>query len=122
MILTDKTNAWLELRTELESERIFPLLRSAFLNSDLRNSRNTFCQSDDYEKISAKHSSRLFLWTQPRYYSFFQMGIEYRAAARLERAGGPMTESRSWTVVVKEKAGLTPPASPPRKTIEVPLV
>lgn len=95
VILTDKTNAWLELRTGLKN---------------------------DYEKISAKHSSRLFLWTQPRYYGFFQMGIEYRAAVRLERAGGPMAESRSWTSVVKEKAGLTPPATPPRKTIEVPLV
>lgn len=119
--MTDKTNTWLELRTGLESKRILPTLPSAFLNSDLRNSCNIFCQSADYEKISAKHSSRLFLWTQPRYYSFFQMGIEYRAAIRLERAGGPMAEPRSWTSVVKEKAGLTPPASPPRKSIEVPL-
>jgi len=77
--------------------------------------------SDDYEKISAKHNNRLFLWTQPRYYSFFQIGMEYLVVIRLEKAGGPMTESRSWTALVKEKAGLTPPSTPAPERDDTPI-
>jgi len=95
VILTDKTQTWLELRTGLEN---------------------------DYEKISAKHNSRLFLWTQPQYYGFFQMTNEYRVVVALEKAGGPMSEPRSWTTVVKEKAKLTPPSSPTPKGIDTPSV
>ncbi|KAF9644499.1 PLC-like phosphodiesterase [Thelephora ganbajun] len=85
VILTDKTQTWLELRAALEK---------------------------DYENISAKHKSRLFLWTQPKYYSIFQTGIDYLVVYALEKAGGPMTESRSWVTVMKEKARLSPPPSP----------
>jgi hypothetical protein len=97
------------------------LLCSPFLNSDLRHICFHFCQSDDYEKVSAKHSSRLFLWTQLRYYGLFQMGMEYRTAAALEKAGGPLDESRGWTSVIKEKARLTPPPSPASRSIDTPL-
>jgi len=77
--------------------------------------------SDDYEKTSAKHNSRLFLWTQPRYYTFFQMGMEYIVVTNLEKAGGPMTESRSWTALVKEKTRLTPPSTPAPESVDTPI-
>jgi len=70
--------------------------------------------------MSAKHNSRLFLWTQPQYYGFFQMGIEYLVVVALERAGGPMAKSRNRTAVVKEKARLTPPSTPPSKNVDAP--
>jgi len=91
VILTDKTQAWLELRSGLEN---------------------------DYEKISAKHNSRLFLWTQPRFYGFFHMRTEYLVVAALEKAGGRMAESKGWTATMKEKARLTPPSTPASKSIE----
>ena len=101
-----------------------PLLLFAHhsLNSDLRHSFFHPRQSDDYEKISAKYSSRLFLWTRPQYYGFFQAGIEYLTAVFLERAGEPATESRSWASIVKEKTKLTPPSSPKRESIDAPAV
>jgi hypothetical protein len=46
------------------------------------------------------------------------MGIEYLVVTALERAGGPLTESRSWTAVVKEKARLTPPSTPAPKSVD----
>jgi len=93
VILTDKTQTLLELRAGLEN---------------------------DYEKISAKYNSRLFLWTQPRYYGIIHMGIEYLGVSYLEKVGGPMSQSRSWTTVVKEKARLTPPSTPIHKSVDPP--
>jgi len=90
VILTDRTQDWLQLRAGLEN---------------------------DYENMSAKHGNRLFLWTQLRYYGFYHMGTEYLVAAALEKAAGPMSESRSWTAAVKEKARLTPPSTPSSKSI-----
>ena len=60
------------------------------------------------------------MWTQPRYYGIFQMGIEYLGVNYLEKVGGPMSESRGWTAAVKEKARLTPPSTPVRKSVEPP--
>lgn len=71
--------------------------------------------SENYETCSAQYNNRLFLWTQPQYYGIYQLGIQFLGVAYLEKAGGPMTESRSWTATVKEKARLTPPSTPMRK-------
>jgi len=90
VILTDKTQTWLEFRTQLQN---------------------------DYENMSAKHS-RLFLWTRLKYYGFFQTGQEYLAASALEKVGGPLIESSGWTSVFKEEARLTPPSSPAPETVD----
>jgi len=50
------------------------------------------------------------------------MGIEYLFAIDLEKTGGPMTESRSWATVAKEKARLTPPSTPAPKNVDTPAV
>lgn len=118
MILTDKTKTWLDLRGQLQSEQNFPSSLFAYHSSTLIyvNLR----QSEDYEKISAKYSSRVFLWIRPQYYDFYQWGKEYQNIFALEKAGGPLTsvEPRSWTSIVKEKARLTPPPSPPPGAID----
>ena len=132
VILTDKTQTWLELRAGLESEWTVLTLNArhsltliyVIIATHPRRSCTLFayiiCLSDDYERISAKHSSRLFLWTQPQYYGFFQMHNEYLVVAALEKAGGPMTQSRSWTAAVWEKARLTPPSTPSPKCLDPP--
>ena len=48
------------------------------------------------------------------------MGIEYLGVSYLEKVGGPMSEPRSWTAAVKEKAKLTPPSTPARKSVDPP--
>jgi hypothetical protein len=48
------------------------------------------------------------------------MYIEYLGVIALEKGGGPLNESQSWTAVAKEKARLTPPSMPVRESIDPP--
>lgn len=61
VILTDRTNTWLEMRSALE---------------------------DDYEKMNALYANRIFLWTWPFYYSTVLAFFKYLMRNRLESAVG----------------------------------
>jgi len=61
VILTDKTQTWLELRSVLHT---------------------------DYEKMSAQYT-RMFLWTTPTFYSPYQLLLGLANKFTLEKVAGP---------------------------------
>jgi len=61
VILTDKTQTWLELRSALH---------------------------DDYKRMSA-HYTRMFLWTTPTFYSPYQLWRGLTEKNSLEKVAGP---------------------------------
>jgi hypothetical protein len=123
VILTDKTQTLLELRAALESEWAVLRLRHARHSPTLIDViplpppqilvlHLPICLIRRLREDQRQTQQQALFVDPATVLRHFPDGTEYRLCVALEKAGGPMTESRSWTTAVKEKARLTPPFYP----------